>query len=405
MKRLLCLGAGPFQTPAIVRAREAGHWVMVCDYLPHNPGHALAHASSLISTTDRAAVLDLARRERIDGILGYASDPAAPTAAFVAEQLGLPGNPLAAVEILTDKARLRDFQRAHDFRAPRHGRVTSLDDAQDLALALGLSDGPPLMVKPVDASGSKGVRKVRNPEQLAMAFHEAMQHARSKAVIIEACVQRAGHQIAGDGFVVGGRLVFHALAQEHFNAALDRPVPVGESFPLLLPQSSTDAITHEVQRLITALGLRDGELNFDIMLDAQGRVHLMEMAPRAGGNGIPEVIRHATGVDLCAAAVDAALGLDLEWLEHVGVHGFWASAVFHAEQAGILQTMALDGPFEIVSQQAFAKPGNAVHAFTSAQQALGLAVLRFETAQDMIATLDHLREHLRVRLNVHPHTF
>ena len=92
-KRILFLGAAPSQIPPIEYAKSQGHYVITCDYLPENPGHKLADESHNVSTTDIEGVLALAEKLKIDGIVAYASDPAAPTAAYVAEKMGLIGNP------------------------------------------------------------------------------------------------------------------------------------------------------------------------------------------------------------------------------------------------------------------------------------------------------------------------
>ena len=109
VKKILMLGGAMQQIPAIKEAKEKGLYVITCDYLPDNPGHKYADEYYNVSTTDKDAVLELAKACNIDGIVAYASDPAAPTAAYVAEKLGLPGNPCESVEILTQKDLFRDF--------------------------------------------------------------------------------------------------------------------------------------------------------------------------------------------------------------------------------------------------------------------------------------------------------
>ena len=102
-KRILFLGASQFQIAPIIYAKEQGHYVITCDYLPNNPGHKFADEYHNISTTDKDAVLELAKRLKIDGIVAYASDPAAPTQAYVGNRLGLPSNPYESVMILAEK--------------------------------------------------------------------------------------------------------------------------------------------------------------------------------------------------------------------------------------------------------------------------------------------------------------
>ena len=118
-KKLLILGGSDIQVTAINKAKEMGHFVITCDYLPDNPGHKFSDEYHNVSTTDKEGVLDLAKRLEIDGILAYASDPAAVPAAFVAEKLKLPTNPYKAVEILSRKDLFRDFLRENAFHTPK----------------------------------------------------------------------------------------------------------------------------------------------------------------------------------------------------------------------------------------------------------------------------------------------
>ena len=103
-KKILFLGAAPTQIPPLRYALTQGHHVVTCDNLPTNLGHLLSHQSFEVSTTDKEAVLRLAEHLNIDGIVAYASDPSAPTAAYVAEKMGLPGNPYQACLLYTSDA-------------------------------------------------------------------------------------------------------------------------------------------------------------------------------------------------------------------------------------------------------------------------------------------------------------
>ena len=102
-KKILLLGGSAQQIVAIETAKKLGLQTILCDYLPDNPGQYHADKFYQVSTTDKTAILKVATEEKIDYIIAYASDPAAPTAAFVAEKLGLPTNPFTSVETLCNK--------------------------------------------------------------------------------------------------------------------------------------------------------------------------------------------------------------------------------------------------------------------------------------------------------------
>ena len=109
MRKILLLGGSAQQVVVIEIAKRLGYYTVLCDFLPDNPGQYVADRFYPVSTTDKDAVLKIAEKEKVDGVLAYASDPAAPTVAYVAEKLGLASNPYESVGILCDKARFRRF--------------------------------------------------------------------------------------------------------------------------------------------------------------------------------------------------------------------------------------------------------------------------------------------------------
>ena len=170
MKKVLMLGGSLYQTYAIKEAVKMGYYVITCDYLPSNPGHQYAHEYFNVSTTDKEAVLALAKRLNVDGIVAYASDPAAPTAAYVCEKLGLPTSPYKSVEILSKKHLFRKYLVEHGFNVPYAKSYTSYEDAEKDIDSFKL----PVMVKPVDSSGSKGINKLVDKKQLKTFFEDAL---------------------------------------------------------------------------------------------------------------------------------------------------------------------------------------------------------------------------------------
>lgn len=152
MKKLLLLGGSAQQVIVIETAKRLGYYTVLCDFLTDNPGQYAADKFYLLSTTDKNAVLEVAEREQIDGALAYASDPAAPTAAFVAEKMGLPGNPYESVEIFCNKDKFRAFLAENGFSAPVAKGYASKEEALNNKLSFEYS----IIIKPVDSSGSKG---------------------------------------------------------------------------------------------------------------------------------------------------------------------------------------------------------------------------------------------------------
>ncbi len=401
MKTLLSLGGSAQQVAALETARRLGCRTVLCDYLPDNPGRYAADVFYPVSTTDREAVLAVAKKEKADGVLAYASDPAAPTAAYVAGALGLPGNPPEAVEILCSKDRFRAFLAENGFCTPRARGFSSVSEAQK-ALAAG-EFAFPVLAKPVDSSGSKGVGRIDDAAHAGAALADAMAHSRGGRIIVEEYVEKQGYQVAGDGLSVDGRLVFRCFGNDHFDSSGVNPfVPVSASFPSCFSEEIQNRVHAEIQRLLRLLGMKTTTYNFDIRVGQNGGIYLMEVAPRSGGNYIPQLIRCATGVDLVECAVRAAMGMLDEVPRQRPAQGFWAYYAVHSAQSGLLRRVEIDPTFEkknLVEKHLVAAPGDAVRAFTGANTALGILLLRFDSKEEMLRRLDHPEEWLRVALN------
>lgn len=394
MKRILFLGGAPTQIPPIKYALEQGHYVITCDYLPENPGHKLAHEYSNVSTTDKDAVLALAQKLKIDGIVAYASDPAAPTAAYVSEKLGLPGNPYESVEILARKDLFRKFLAENDFNVPRSKSFYDVDLAKQWLHEIGV----PAFVKPVDSSGSKGVTHLQRIKDFEVAFAHALNFSREKKVVVEERIVKSGYQVAGDGFVVNGELVFRCWADEHFDKLCNGLVPIGQTFPTSHGEY-LQAIAHkETQRLLSLLDIKMGALNFDFMFTEDGKFYFLELGPRNGGCLIPEVIRYSTGVDLIKYTVDTALGLDCASLKMQPTKGYWSSYMVHAIEDGFFKELWLSDRAKeyIVEQELQAQLGDKVSKFSGSHDTLGTMILQYPNLEVMLDMIDNMENDIRV---------
>lgn len=398
MKKILLLGGSAQQIIAIETAKKFGYYTVLCDFLTDNPGQYVADTFYLVSTTDKEKVLQVAEKENVDGVLAYASDPAAPTAAYVAEKMGLPGSPYKSVEILCNKDRFREFLAENNFCTPRAKGYTNLRIAMD-----DLKNNYfkyPVIVKPVDSSGSKGVSRIDNFDEANDKLEYAMSFSRGKKIIIEEFVEKFGYQIAGDGLSVDGKLVFRYFANDHFNTKCVNPfVPISASFPYNMPKEVQDKIHGEIQRLLDLLHMQTTTYNFDMRIDKDYNVYLMEVAPRDGGNYIPDVIKYATGVDLVECSVKAAMGENIE-LEDIKPEGYYSYFAVHSLEDGMLDKVEFtkEGSKHIIENHLIKKTGDEIKAFTGANTTLGCLVMKFDNMEQMLHMMDYSEEWCNVKL-------
>ena len=400
MKKILLLGGSAQQVIAIETAKKMGYYTILCDYLTDNPGQYIADKFYLASTTDKEKIFEIAKEENIDGIMAYASDPAAPTAAYVAEKLNLPGNPYESVEILCNKDLFRKFLSDNNFNTPKAKGYDSVDKA--------LFDIKhnyfkfPIIVKPVDSSGSKGVGKICDDKDILNKLEYAMSFSRGKRIIVEEFVEKFGYQIAGDGLSVNGKLVFRSFANDHFNPKCVNPfVPISASFPYNMPKDIHDKVHNEIQRLITLLHMSDCTYKFDMRIDKDYNVYLMEIAPRDGGNYIPQIIKYGTNVDLVECSIKCAMGEKIDDIELVPFNGFYAYYAVHSLEDGILDYIDIRKDVlenNIVENHIIKKPGDKIEAFTGANTTLGCLLMKFNSLEEMIDMMDNSNKWIKVVL-------
>lgn len=399
MKRLLMLGAAMQQIPAIKRARELGYYVITTDYIPDNPGHALADEHYSVSTTDLEGIYELAKRLKVDGIVAYASDPAAPAAAYASEKLGLPGNPFASVDILTHKDKFRAFLAEHHFNSPTaHGYSDYPSLEKDISIFRF-----PVMVKPVDSCGSKGVVKVESPEGLKAAFDEAMSYTRTKRVVVENFIKKKGYQISGDGFSIDGKLVFTSYGNELYSGfgGMRDYVALGEFWPSLFSSEILAKVDVELQRLITCLNMRTCAYNIEVIIDENDDVYIIELGPRNGGSYIPQLIQYATGVDLVEATIKACAGDLKEKIIRKPSIGFWSNYMIMSHKKGKFKNIKFADEFKksnLVDVYCTKKTGDEIEPYRNTTHSLGTIIFKSDTLDEMIKMTSNMDEYYEVEV-------
>lgn len=396
MKKILLLGGSAQQVVAIEKARELGYYTVLCDYLPDNPGQYAADRFYIVSTTDKEAVLEVARKEQVQGIVAYASDPAAPTAAYVAEKMGLPGNPYEAVQILCNKDLFRKFLRENGFHAPAAEGYSAAEDA----LADKEKFHLPVIVKPVDSSGSKGVTVLHTWENFEEALQFAFSFSRSKRIIVEEYIEKKHtYLIGGDIFVVDGQVAMWGLLNCHRDAQVNPLVPVGKSYPLMLENADTERVRRTLQDLVSKLGIRWGAMNVELVVDKQDRVWPIDVGPRNGGNMIPELLGYIFRVDVVELTIRAAMGEKVS-LPQLQAAPFFATHNLHSSKngsfAGIRFSAALE-PY-LLRRSIYKQPGDPVSYFDNAAKALGIVFMQFPDQGTMEEILGNINAHITVQL-------
>ena len=393
------LGGSAQQVIAIKTAKAMGLETVLCDFLPDNPGQFVADKYYNVSTTNVEAVYKVAKAEKVSGILAYASDPAALPAAIVADRLGLPTNLPSVVEILGVKHKFRQFLSEHGFACPKFLSFRATENVSWIKENIK-NFVFPIVVKPTDSSGSKGVTLVRSFSDLERSIADAVEYSRNKILIAEEYIRRGFPDVIGGDILVwdGKIIVFGEMTclRGHNGKGL---VPIGERRPCCLSSSIVKHIHEELQRLITAVGVSFGELNIEIILDDKNDVHFLELGPRAGGNMIPVQLSDALGVDLVKANVAMAMGEKPK----IDIHerpGYFVTYVLHSDKEGVLGDVNFSKELRpyIYRKVLYKDLGDKVEAFRGAGNALGILFLHFDTEEQMNNYCSQMEKHVELVL-------
>lgn len=399
MKKLMLLGGLRYLLPVIEEAHKLGLYVITADYLPDNIAHKYSDEYCNVSIIDKEAVLKAAQELKIDGILSHAVDPGVVSAAYVAEKMGLPFQCSYEVAcILQDKSLFRKFLAENGFNCPK---AKGYDNAEDALKDIDYFNWP-VIVKPVDSAGSKGVTKVEDKSGLRTAIEFALSASLSKHIVIEDFLDKVGAQSSADIFTVDGKLVYPAYSDQLFDKDAANPyTPAIEIWPASMEQRFQDDLNNQLQRLFSLLDVKSGIYNVESRVCSDGKAYIMEVSPRGGGNRIAELQDMATGQSLIKNEIKKAVGMPLDNITMPRYDGVWCNYILHSSKEGTLVSVEINPEFKknyVRDVGLIVKSGDKILPFTGANASLGTLFLRFDSREELDEKLGNVTDWLTIRL-------
>ena len=394
-KKLLLLGGLKYLVPVIKKAKELGIYVITCDYLPNNIAHKYSDEYYNISILDKEAVLSLAKKLNIDGIMSFAVDPGVLTAAYVIDKMGLPSaGPYKSIEILQDKGKFRDFLRKNNFNVPNSKSYNNIN----LALEK-FNFELPVIVKPVDSAGSKGVSKVFALTELESAILIAVEASPTKTFIIEDYLECKGYASDSDCFSVDGSLDFITFSNQRFDLRSPNPyAPTGFSWPSTISEKNQNYLKEELKRLISLLNMNSSIYNIEVRIATNDIPYIMEVSPRGGGNRLSEMIEIATGVDLITHGIKSALGQKVETLTKPEYKINLGQTILHSNKKGIFKDVIIDPSIQknVHEIDLWVKPNDQINFFSAANDSIGTIVFKFHEKDKLEDVITNIRDYIEV---------
>lgn len=401
MKTLLILGAGKEQVAAITAAKSKGIRTVVLDFNPKADGAALADEFHLVSTRDRDAILNFVKgyAGNIDGVMTIASD-IPHMVSLAAEAVGARHIPLSVAETCVHKLHMKEKLATAGVSVPAFARFTSLDELQAFIAKVGF----PVVIKPVDNSGARGVQRLTAAMDIAAAFEYAKGFAYSGEVIAEKFI--SGLQISTEGLFHDGVFYCTGFADRNYTRLDDsKPFMVedGGDIPTVLNAADKKKVEVEFERAARALGIDWGPAKGDMIFGDDGKPYVVEIAARlSGGNFCYDKVPWSTGVDIVDILVDMAVGNLVDPARFVPTRDLATAQRYFFPAAGTIKQ--IDGVAEaeamphIRKVDIWAGPGQAVAAAENHPSRVGYVIACAPTREAAVAAAEAAVAHVQFRM-------
>ena len=304
--KILVIGAGDYQAPAIKRVKELGHEAFCVDYKPGQPGFGFADGYRIIDVRNKEACLEYAKELAIDGVLTWGATLTLPTVSFIAEKMGLPGLPMDTSVLSMNKWAIRERLSACGLNDAGESKVfRSIKEARDGDFKY------PFVVKPCDGSGSKGVNVVFEPEQAIAAISDALSCARNGEIYVEPFVH--GKEFSAECYACDGQVYVYSIVKTDFYWREEYPVYCQTTYKDITDDERI-SVEEEVIKAVRALGVSFGPVNFDLIVSSEDhKPYIIDVGIRNGQNLLAShIIPYSRGVNELDQSINLCIGRSVD---------------------------------------------------------------------------------------------
>ncbi len=300
--RILFIGAGKYQLPGILKAKEMGIYTIAIDGDPNAIGLKKADESAVIDLLNLEKCLEFAKSKQIDGVLTVAADIIVPTVAYISEKLKLPGIKYETALISTNKYKQRERMKNASISCPHFRMIAKEEEIESINSEFSF----PIIVKPVDSAGSRGVSYVSNSKLLKEAYLKAKGFSRSGNVIVEEFIQ--GFEISIEAFSYENQISILALSKKE-RTSPPNMLDISVTFPADISETIQKKAIEIAKRTINAVGIDFAVVHMEAIVTPTEDVVPVEIAARGPGFKVfTDIIPNVTGIDVLRQLINLSLG-------------------------------------------------------------------------------------------------
>ncbi len=396
--RLLILGGGSGQLSVIKKAREKGHTVIVSDYYQDAPGKAYADYGETVSTFDIEGNLAVGRKYAIDGVMTVGTDQPVYTAAEVAYRLHLPFFiSLSTAKAVTNKRNMKKTFQKYNIPMVKYrilNKNFSGTDLEDINF--------PIVIKPLDSQGQRGVFKLNSPEEIQQRFAEVLSFSREEAILLEEYYP--GKEITVSGWVSDRQLYILTVTDRvTYENSIHIGICTAHIFPSSFLSSHYSQIKEISEQLVRCFDIKNGPIYFQMLIGDEG-IKVNEIACRIGGAYEGDFMPQLTGVDILEMMIDLSLGYELK-LDQIRKYEIlnnrkWLSAQLFFANSGTIHAMSTVDELTQVSgvgQAGFNfKTGDTIGRIENATERVGYFIVEGRDREELKGNIGKVYDKLKI---------
>ena len=391
-KRIIFFDANLSTLPAIRYAKSRGFHVITCDNKADNPGHKESDESLLISTYDTELIDNYIQKNPVDAAVYFTSAHGAHAGCHVIERFNLSGIPESIKNTLSYKNNFRQFLQDNGFSSfPKFVLFNGTEIPRNID-----SLSFPVIVKPTDNGGNNGITKVNSMQELQAAIDYAHGFSKSGNIIVEEFID-TDLQINGDCVIENGKVLISFLGK-HIYPSNSETLPFSTIFGKeVIPQDIRTGVNNEIEKLISAIGIKSGVLNTEFRISKSGKINFIEVNSRHSGNFIYQLMNEAYNIKMEEIAVKLSLGESLG-IENRETNGYFAYALIYSDSSGTFGDVEISKELEkyLIKQLIFKSKGDTVNPFTKLTDRIGIVLLRFPSYDKMQEIISNFRSFYKI---------
>lgn len=383
MKKVMILGGGHYQVPLIKAAKRIGYYSVVCGIKGNYPGYAIADKWVDVDTFDKEACLRIATEEKIDGVLVCGTDAVMPTIGYIVDNLHLIGPSFKSTILASNKAEMKAAFIKNGVRTAAYEKISSLEEA----LTFSDNHSFPVVLKVVDASGSRGVEIIQSRAELLDRFDKVFEMTQKDYLIIEEYVK--GLEFGAQAFVRNGELTF---VMPHgdivFHSHTD--VPIGHYAPFEYTSELLPDIKDQLQKCVKALGIDNTAINADFILKGK-EVYVLEIGARAGATCLPELVSNHYGLDYYEYLLRNCVG-EIPPFSYSSLAPVVVETLV-STKTGIVKSIEIgELPSEAIALDIYPTIGDKVQSFNNAYDRIGTLILKGDDLTEVLGECQRIKE-------------